>query len=144
MSDTRLTIFTDGGARGNPGPSAIGVTVLDQTKTPIYELSQTIGEATNNEAEYQAFLASILWLTQTKHPPTITHVDWRLDSKLVVEQLNRRWKVKEKRLLPTIEQIWSLLASLPYSFTIVHVPRELNRRADALVNQALDGQILNT
>jgi ribonuclease HI len=141
MPETHLTIFTDGGARGNPGPAAIGVTVSDQTKTTVYELGQTIGEATNNEAEYQAFLASILWLTQTTHATPITHVDWKLDSLLVVEQLNRRWKVKEKRLLPTIEQIWALLATLPYSFSIAHVPRELNRRADYLVNQALDGQV---
>ncbi len=138
MSETRLTIFTDGGARGNPGPAGIGVTVLDQTKTPIHEFGRVIGESTNNEAEYQAFLASIQWLTSTSHDFAISQVDWKLDSKLVVEQLNRRWKVKEKRLFSMVEEIWGLLASLPYPFSISHVPRELNRRADQLVNQALD------
>lgn len=136
-SDLILTVFTDGGARGNPGPAAIGVWVVDRQGNEVYQEATAIGESTNNEAEYQAFWHSVEWLVhQTELSPT--RVEWKLDSMLVVEQLNRRWKIKEKRLLPLAQQIWDHLAQLPYPFTIAHVPRELNREADALVNQALD------
>lgn len=138
MSAVQLAIHTDGGSRGNPGPAGIGVHVIDQDDNIVFQLAKTIGVATNNEAEYKAFVASAEWLktfvTQTK----VEKVEWRLDSMLVVEQLNRRWKLKQLTLKPFFDQAQAVLSELPCSFEITYVPREMNREADALVNQALD------
>jgi probable phosphoglycerate mutase len=136
----QLIIFTDGGSRGNPGAAAIGV-VVQQGETVLFETGETIGVATNNEAEYQAILRSLKWLTTTAAPAEISKVRWQLDSKLVVEQLNKRWKIKEPRMREFAQQAWSTLATLPYFFEIVHIPREQNAAADALVNQALDAAV---
>lgn len=133
-----LTIHTDGGSRGNPGPAAIGVTAAINSLSPIYELATSIGQATNNQAEYQAILASLSWWIQLEKKPAIDKIIWKLDSKLVVEQLNRRWKIKEAHLQPLAQQAWQQLSQLKIPFEIIHVPREQNQRADALLNQALD------
>lgn len=137
MSITTLTLFTDGGARGNPGPSGIGVSVVDQDNQEVYAYGEAIGVATNNEAEYLGFLHSLTWVTHQTLSPETT-LTWKLDSQLVVEQLNKRWKVKDARMRGYAEQAWKVLGSLPYSFQIVHVRRAENKRADELVNQALD------
>lgn len=131
-----VTIFTDGGSRGNPGAAAIGVVVKDGENT-LFEMGKTIGVATNNDAEYQAFLASLNWLSQ-QNEFQITRVTWKLDSKLVVEQLNRHWKIKEPRIQTYAQECWKKLQSLPFSYSINHVLRHENKRADFLVNQALD------
>lgn len=138
MSMRMLVIHTDGGSRGNPGPAAIGITASFDNKPPIYEFSSTIGSTTNNQAEYQAFLQSLNWWLQLSEKPNLEKIVWKLDSKLVVEQLNRRWKIKEPSLKPLATEIWSKLDQLNVAYKIIHVPREMNRRADALLNQALD------
>jgi ribonuclease HI len=133
-----LKIYTDGGSRGNPGPAGIGVYVINQQREVVYSESKYISRATNNESEYKAFLASLEWLeTYVKSTP-IDRVEWFLDSKLVVEQVKRNWKVKEPRLLEFAKQAWSILSPLNCEFEISHVKRELNKEADALVNEALD------
>jgi ribonuclease HI len=134
---TQLTIFTDGGSRGNPGPAGIGVSALDEQENEVYSFQDTIGTATNNEAEYQAFLAALEWLT-TQDLNSTSLITFKLDSKLVVEQLNRNWKVKEPRMRKLAEQAWKQLKTLSSPFKIIHVRREYNKRADQLVNQALD------
>ncbi len=133
-----LKIYTDGGARGNPGPAGIGVYVIDQQRQVVYMESKYIGRATNNESEYKAFLASLEWLKTYLKSMTIDKVEWFLDSKLVVEQIKRNWKVKEPRLLEFAQQAWAILSILDCEFKISHVKRELNKQADALVNEALD------
>jgi ribonuclease HI len=140
MSEIKLAIHTDGGARGNPGPAAIGVHVINEHDEVVFELAKTIGVATNNEAEYQAFVASAEWLKEFAQTTdaTISSVEWRLDSMLVVEQLNRRWKLKQLTLKPFFDQSQALLSEFSFAKSIVYVPRERNREADALVNQALD------
>lgn len=136
-----LTIFTDGGSRGNPGPAAIGVWVTTPSSSePLYTQATTIGTATNNEAEYKAFLASLTWLEGYVKQHSVAAIEWYLDSQLVVEQLNRNWKIKEPRMLVLAQQIWVKLATLPCSYRIQAVRREFNKEADALVNQALDAQ----
>jgi len=137
---SKLTIFTDGGSRGNPGPAAVGVSALNQDQQVLFEASQTIGRATNNVAEYRAFLQSLLWLTDylKTASPLPQHITWQLDSKLVVEQLNKRWRLKDENLALIARQIWQLLTILTVSYEIKYVPREQNKRADWLVNQALD------
>jgi ribonuclease HI len=132
-----FTLFTDGGARGNPGPAGIGVSVLDDQDVEVYSYGEAIGIATNNEAEYQAFLHALSWLKQQPLQPKDLVV-FKLDSLLVVEQLNKRWKVKEERMKVYTQQAWADLSQLPCAFTIAHIPRAQNKRADQLVNQALD------
>jgi ribonuclease HI len=131
------TIHTDGGSRGNPGPGAVGACILRDNQV-VHEISQFIGVTTNNEAEYQALLTSIEWLSRNKHD--VTSVTWKLDSKLVIEQVNRNWKIKEPRLRVYAEQCWSGLSQLSLPYSIVYVPRAENSCADALVNQALDAE----
>lgn len=132
-----ITLFTDGGARGNPGPSAIGVVAVDEAGQELYASGKKIGVATNNEAEYLAFLSSLEWLEQQKLTQQDTAI-WKLDSMLVVEQLNKRWKVKDLRMQQYAKQAWEKLAQLSCSIQIKHIPRAQNKRADELVNQALD------
>lgn len=133
----QLEIYTDGGSRGNPGAAAIGVVIKNGAEL-IYETGKTIGVATNNEAEYQAILHSLSWLKTQGAGLNITGVTWKLDSKLVVEQLNKNWKIKEPRMREYAQQAWLDLAVLKISYKILHIPREQNAHADALVNQALD------
>lgn len=136
---SELTIYTDGGSRGNPGPSAIGgVMYLDSNE--IYSFSRFIGKKTNNEAEYQAFSFSLKWYFEQNQ--VYSSVTWYLDSKLVVEQLNGNWKVKEPRLKTVVDKIKINLNELCIPYKIVHIPREKNSEADALVNQALDAHQL--
>lgn len=135
---SKLTIFTDGGSRGNPGLAAIGVFVSNEQQQAVFQQASFIGRATNNEAEYKALLASLEWLSGYLKSNVVASVEWVLDSKLVVQQLNRNWKIKEPRLRSLAEQAWQLLDSLECEYALTHVGRERNRRADELVNKALD------
>jgi ribonuclease HI len=137
----KYTIHTDGGSRGNPGPSAIGVCVFSNdgdSKNTVFELGRYIGETTNNEAEYAALLSSLEWVAD--HQTDLESVQWKLDSKLVVEQINKNWKIKEPRLRVLVEKCWYVLEKIQCSYTVSYIPREENSCADALVNQALDAQ----
>jgi len=135
-----LVIHTDGGARGNPGPAGIGVVFLAD-EVLLLEDKAFIGQKTNNEAEYMAFQSSVLTLKKNLHIWKPKKIEWKLDSLLVVEQLNRKWKIKEPRLSDFAQRIWQELATLDVSYTISHVPRAQNAAPDALVNQALDAQL---
>ena len=135
-----ITIHTDGGSRGNPGAAAISVVALESDSV-IGEIKETIGTATNNEAEYAAFIVSAEWLLSFAQLDQVTQVTWKLDSKLVVEQLNKNWKIKEPRMKDLAEKAWALLSQLNISYTILYVPRAQNAAADALVNQALDAEM---
>lgn len=131
-----VLIFCDGGARGNPGPAAIGAVVLDPSVDPprrLAEVSERIGETTNNVAEYRALIAGL----HAAEPFGARRVRVRADSKLVVEQLRGRWRVKQPHLRPLFEEARALLAHYD-SVDLAHVPRAQNADADALVNAALD------
>lgn len=134
----QLTIFTDGGARGNPGPAAIGCVVLNLSGGVVHEISKKIGVGTNNEAEYTAVIQALIWLNEIKSDPKPSEIFFKLDSMLVVQQLGKRWKIKESRLQALAEQCWALLHQLDVPYSFRHIPRAENKRADALVNQALD------
>lgn len=136
----QLVIHTDGGSRGNPGPAAIGV-IAQLNNDEYFKIAQYIGESTNNEAEYLALLTSIeeLLKKSTSGPLLeIKQVEWKLDSMLVVQQINKKWKIKEPRLRRLAEQCWQELNKLSLPYSISYVPRTQNKIADALVNQALD------
>jgi ribonuclease HI len=129
----RYIVHTDGAARGNPGPAAIGVVIEDESGRTVYESSRTLGVHTNNEAEYLALIAALGQLREMRAKAA----DFRLDSELVVRQLRGEYKVKEPRLRSLHAQVTMLLNAVPdHSFR--HVPRAQNARADALANEALD------
>ncbi len=135
MTDS-VIVFADGGSRGNPGPSAIGAVVVDPSTTPptrLAAVSERIGTTTNNVAEYKALIAGLQ--AAQRFSPSVVHV--RADSKLVIEQLAGRWKVRQPHLKPLHAQARALLDSFE-RVDLAHVPREENTDADALVNAALD------
>jgi len=130
---TKLIIHSDGGARGNPGPAAIGVVITDATGQVVATISKTIGETTNNQAEYQAIVAGLEAAKKLK----ADEVACFLDSDLVVKQLKHEYKVKNKELAPVFLKAHNLSVQFKkISFT--HVRREQNKAADKLVNEALD------
>lgn len=139
MND-EITIHTDGGARGNPGPAAIGV-VIEQHGKILHTFGKGIGEATNNVAEYTAVVEALKYI-RTCQTSSVKHHDLRinflLDSKLVVEQLNGRFKIKNAKLRELVLKVKILEQEVGGSITYKAVSREENRQADLLVNQALD------
>lgn len=131
--NTKLIIFTDGGARGNPGPAGIGAVIYNNKKEKLVEISKYLGETTNNQAEYRAL---IIALKKAKDLGA-KELDIFLDSELVVKQLNREYKVKNKDLAPLFLEVYNL--SLNFSkITFTHIYREKNQEADRLANEAMD------
>jgi ribonuclease HI len=128
-----LRLFTDGAARGNPGPAALGVVIEDDQGMRLRGLHRYIGKATNNEAEYHALIEG-LKAASDWHPDRL---EVYLDSKLVVEQINGRYRVKKAELQPLHKSAKELLDSFG-EVVVAHVERERNRGADALANRALD------
>ena len=134
-----IVVYADGGARGNPGPAAIGAIVLDPSTTPptrLATVSECIGTATNNVAEYEALIAGLE--AARAFPARVVRV--RADSMLVVEQLNGRWRVKQSHLRPLHARARALLDEYA-EVDVAHVRREQNVDADALVNAALDAAL---
>ena len=133
MKFDSLIIYTDGGARGNPGPAGIGVAIYNEGKKLLATHKKYIGEATNNQAEYQAVVLALEKSLEMK----AKQIDFRLDSELVVKQLRGEYKVKNEELAGKVREIFQLsnkFQSISYS----HVPREQNKLADKLVNEAID------
>lgn len=132
----RVVVYTDGGARGNPGPAAIGAAVVDPSTDPpetLVSVSEAIGEATNNVAEYRAVIAGL----EAALELGAREVELRADSELVIRQLEGRYKVKTESLRPYHQEAQTLLTRFDRA-RLTHVPRADNAQADALVNQALD------
>lgn len=143
MSDFKeITINTDGGSRGNPGPSAIGVVIKSENQT-IGEISEYLGVTTNNVAEYSAVLKALEYLDQNKIKAE--KIIFILDSELVVKQINGLYKVKLPHLQELNQKVKSQISMLItqnqiQKFAFVNVLREKNKEADALVNSCLDSQ----
>jgi ribonuclease HI len=135
----KIIIYTDGGSRGNPGPSALGVVFCNEKGEVIKKYSEILGEKTNNEAEYQAVIfglkkfKAIFGNKLAKN----TEIEIRADSELLVKQLNGQYKILE----PNIQQLFISVWNLKFDFKKIKfkaVSREHNREADRLVNEALD------
>lgn len=127
-------VLADGGSRGNPGPAAYGAVVIHvESQTVIAERAGHLGIATNNVAEYSGLIAG---LTVVKNVEPSAIVEVRLDSKLVVEQMSGRWKIKHPDMRELALIANKILPSHQLSYT--WVPRELNKLADALCNESLD------
>lgn len=135
-----IIAYTDGGARGNPGPAGIGVYITDQTGSVLKEVAESLGNATNNFAEYQAVMVALQTLRHMYGKRTKEmQFDVRLDSELVTKQLNNEYQIKEPGLVPQFIEIHNMrVASFP-NITFTHVPREKNKEADRLANEAMDG-----
>lgn len=129
----QLKIFTDGGARGNPGPAAIGVVIYDKNDKILFKRGKYIGETTNNQAEYQAIVLALEKSASLK----AAELEFFLDSELVVKQLAGEYKVRDENLAKQFLKVWNLKNKFK-KVTFRHVRREKNTVADALVNQALD------
>jgi len=128
-----LTLHSDGGSRGNPGPAGAGAVLYDDQGQEVAALSRYLGRTTNNEAEYQALL---LGLNEAKRLGA-ARLTVKMDSELIVRQLEGKYRVKAPGLKPMYDQAKRLLQGFA-SVTILHVRREFNKRADELANQAMD------
>ncbi len=130
-----LTVHTDGGSRGNPGPSAVGVVIKSDT-TSLTNLGIYLGVGTNNNAEYTAVITALKWIAD--NAKDVMKASFFLDSQLVVSQLNGIFAVKHPDMKRLKSEVDALRRSLPFPITFSYVPRAQNSEADALVNQALD------
>lgn len=137
MTDGLLTIYTDGGSRGNPGPSACAFAAEFAGET-IKKGSKYLGTATNNVAEYEGVLLALNWLTSVGDKIEFKEVLFILDSELIVKQFKGVYKIKNKNLLKINIEINKLIKDLNKNIYFKHVPREKNKLADSLVNEELD------
>ncbi|MBF8280279.1 MAG: ribonuclease H, putative phosphoglycerate mutase [Candidatus Magasanikbacteria bacterium] len=133
MEIISLITFTDGGARGNPGPAALGVVIKNHDGRTIEQYGRYLGETTNNQAEYRALLSALEKCAELG----AAEVQCFLDSELLVKQMNREYRVRDPNLAPLFVKIWNITTRFKkISFT--HVRREKNKEADMMVNEALD------
>ena len=136
-----IVIHTDGGARGNPGPAGIGAVLIEDDQV-VAEFKEYIGECTNNAAEYRALVKGLSeakrrWGTKLKNVP----VEVRMDSELIVKQLNNEYQIKEETLFPHYIEVHNLIVSSVPHARFVHVRRDANAHADRLVNEAIDAAV---
>jgi ribonuclease H / adenosylcobalamin/alpha-ribazole phosphatase len=127
-----LFVYADGASRGNPGPASYGVSIVDHSGNVIAEFGEKLGIRTNNYAEYQGVIAALRYLSTTDY----RQVTIRMDSKLVIEQLSGRWKVKSDDMRELVGEASRLLG--PFEAKLEWIPREQNSRADQMANEALD------
>ena len=133
-SQIPVVLYTDGGARGNPGPAAIGGAAF-RGERELFRFARRIGERTNNQAEYRALIYGLAELKRLG----VRQAECRLDSELIVRQLEGLYRVKQSELKPLWQQATELAESLE-SIKFVHIMRTDNALADGLVNVALDGE----
>ncbi|MBI2600546.1 ribonuclease HI family protein [Candidatus Daviesbacteria bacterium] len=132
-----LRLFTDGASRGNPGQASYGYLILDEKNQVIHQEGKSLGIATNNFAEYSGVLSALSFVKEKIFSGESLDILISADSKLVVEQLSGRFKIKSESLKPLIREI-KLLEQLLGRIKYIHIPREKNKQADALANKALD------
>ncbi len=138
----KILIYTDGGARGNPGPAACGVYITDSDSNVLARLGISLGIATNNVAEYQGVLHALSWLLENPSATKdIIGISFFLDSQLVCRQLLGEYKVKDANLQGLYYQALEKQRKLSIPIHFSHIPREQNKNADLLVNQALDAAV---
>lgn len=128
----KLIIHTDGVSRGNPGRAAIGAIIRDEKGGLVASISQSIGRATNNQAEYRAIIAAL----EEALPLDANEVELNSDSELVVKQVKGQYRVRKEDLRPLYQRVKQLQSKLK-GFKIKHIPRQQNREADKLANAAL-------
>ncbi len=134
----KIRIFTDGGSRGNPGPSATGVFITDEKGQQLGGFGNRLGVATNNVAEYSAVIQALDWVIENKEKLSIEEVSFFMDSELLMSQINRIYRVKNPTLQILMASIREREKKLEIPLKYSHVRREYNKDADRYVNQALD------
>lgn len=135
----KIITYTDGGSRGNPGQAALGVVICDEKGNIIKEYGERLGIKTNNEAEYSAIVSALKKVKALfgKEKAKKIEVEMRMDSELAMKQLTGQYKIESEKIIPLFVDVWNLrLDFAKVSFS--HVPREKNKEADKMVNEALD------
>ena len=135
-----ITIFTDGGSRGNPGPAGAGAVVLDEKGSVLKEVSKFLGVQTNNWAEYEAVILALMELKKIvkEKDRAGVFVEIKMDSELIQKQLSNEYQVKEGSLFPQFIKVHNMMVKDFPNITFTHVPREKNKEADLLANKAMD------
>lgn len=134
-----LSVFTDGGARGNPGPAGFGVAIYDQDQL-LTTLSGYLGKKTNNEAEYAALIFALAWLKDAQGNHNFQSITFYMDSQLLCRQMQGLYKIKSPNLKPLKLKADNLVASLHAKIIFTDILREKNQKADELANLAMDTQ----
>jgi len=140
----KIIIYTDGGSRGNPGKAAIGVVFCSEDGAPLKKFGEYLGDGlTNNEAEYRAVVFALKKLREMVGEVALaaTEVQIRSDSELLVNQMSGRYRIKNENIRMFVVNIQRLMEGFG-KVSYVAIPREQNKMADAMVNQALDAQIV--
>lgn len=132
-----VTIFTDGGSRGNPGPAGAGAAIFQGDKE-IAHVSKYLGVCTNNWAEYEALILALETTHKVLGSPVTAEVTVKMDSELIVKQMKGEYKVKHPDLKPKHEKVRLLIMEAFPNIRFVHVPREQNKVADQYANDAMD------
>jgi len=135
LAGQTLLLYSDGASRGNPGEAGAGISICDVQGAELVGACLYLGQCTNNEAEYRALLFGLDECRKFGQGSLKIH----LDSELIVKQINGQYKVKHPNLKPFFQDVMQKLAGFA-SFSVTHVRRELNRRADQLANQAIDNK----
>ena len=137
----KIIIYTDGGSRGNPGPSAIGAVFCNERNQIIKKYSEYLGEITNNEAEYQAVIFALEKFKALfgKKLAKSTEIELKADSELLIKQLNGEYKILDEKIQPLFLKIWNLKLDFK-NVKFKLISREKNREADLLVNEVLNSQ----
>ena len=135
MKFNKLILYTDGGARGNPGPAAAGFAILNEKEEVLHAEGKYLGENTNNFAEYTALVLAL----QKAHKLAAKEIEIRMDSELIVKQMTGQYKIKQPHLQELAGQVVKLLNNFD-NFKFKHIRREYNKLADKMVNQALDAR----
>ena len=133
MKSKKVLLYTDGGARGNPGPAGAGVVILDEKRKKLKEIYKFLGDATNNVAEYNALIIGLEEASAAGAEDVVLH----LDSELVAKQLSGEYKVKDANMKGLFAKTLSLLKGFK-SFEIKRIDRSRNKEADRLVNKAIN------
>jgi ribonuclease HI len=142
FNSTSLRIYTDGGSRGNPGHAATGTFIENEGGETLAAIGIYIGIATNNVAEYKAIIEGLEWILQNKNQmPLLKKIDFFMDSNLAASQLNGLYKIKNANLRELLFLAKQKEAEIKLPITYTHIPREKNKKADRLVNIALDNHL---
>ena len=129
----KVIIYTDGGARGNPGPAGIGVSISSEEGKVLDEIAEFIGTATNNVAEYKALIAGL----KKAHELGAQELVIRMDSELIVKQMLGLYRIKDPSLRDLAQEVFNLKKYF-HKVQFIHIPRSMNKVADSLVNRAVD------
>lgn len=143
MTDLKLIkIFTDGGSRGNPGPSALGVHIESETGETLADIGKTLGINTNNFAEYSAIVEALTWVIDHKSElSNLEKIEFYMDSKLAVMQITGMYKIKNEVLRGLVIDVKQREAEIKLPISYKHIPREQNTKADRMVNLTLDNRL---